>query len=282
MIKRILVPLDLSPYTDTVLKVSTTIAKINHAELTGLVVLDIPGIEKSIGPIPLGGLYYAEKMEESRRVKAEDRIHELLEKFKKKCEEESIPHREAELQGTPSEQIIMESIYYDAVMIGLCTYYRFEAEDQPGDSLEKILDETVTPVYGVPRNFEIPNVPEEQIKILVAFDGSFPAARALQRFAQLGNPELFDITILTSNEDNTEATYHLDQAAAYLHSHGYSQIRKERIDQSIIKAMEEKYLDQSHVVVVGAHSKKGMFDFMVGSLTKYLIKANKRAVLIGQ
>jgi nucleotide-binding universal stress UspA family protein len=61
MIKRILVPLDHSPFTDTAMNIATTITRINEAELTGLVVIDIPGIEKSIGPIPVGAFIMLKK-----------------------------------------------------------------------------------------------------------------------------------------------------------------------------------------------------------------------------
>ena len=53
MIKRILLPLDSSPYTDTAMEIGCDLAERHGAELTGLVILDIPGIEKSIGPVPL-------------------------------------------------------------------------------------------------------------------------------------------------------------------------------------------------------------------------------------
>ncbi len=282
MIKRILVPLDPSPYTDSALKIATIMAKVNQAQLTGLVVLDIPGIEKSIGPIPLGGLHYAEKIEKSRQKQAHDRIHELLDRFKNKCEEAGVSYREAEQQGSPSERIIQESIFYDAVIIGMQTFFHFETQDGPGDSLEKILDTTITPVYAVPEKMVFPDLPGEKIKVLIAFDGSLPSARALQRFAQLAPVDIFDVTVLISEKNREKADYYLEQADAYLRCHNVNQIRKEWIQSDIISAIEQKYLDWAHVLVVGAHSKSGLFDFMIGSLTRHLIKLGRKPLLIGQ
>jgi nucleotide-binding universal stress UspA family protein len=282
MIKRILVPLDPSPFTDSALEVATMIARTNDAEITGLVVLDIPGIKKSIGPIPLGGLYYAEKIEKSKVNDAEERITQLLKNFKEKCENSRVKYKEAKSQGSPSECILDQSIYYDAVVIGLRTHFHFETQDKPGDSLDELLDETITPVYGVPEKLDIPNIPEEKIKVLIPFDGSFPAARAMQRFAQLANPDLFKITLVTSEETRVNANYYLDESEAFLNAHGFTNIRKEWTTESIISAIENKYLNWANLVVVGAHSKRGVFDFMVGSLTKYLIKEAKIPILIGQ
>jgi nucleotide-binding universal stress UspA family protein len=282
MIKRILIPLDPSPFTDMALEIGTTMAKINQAELTGLVILDIPGIEKSIGPIPLGGLYYAEKVEKARQKEAHDHIHSLQEKFKHKCEKEGVAYRLAEQQGSPSERIIQESIFYDAVIIGMRTFFHFETQDSPGDSLEKILDETITPVYAVPEKFDLPRVPEEKIKVLIAFDGSLPSARALQRFAQLAPVDIFEVRLLISEQDEEKARYYLNEAESYLKSHNVHHIEKEWINGNIKDAIDEKYLDWADVIVVGAHSKRGLFKFMVGSLTKHLIKIAKKPILIGQ
>ncbi len=282
MLKRILIPLDSSPYTETAVKLGTAIAKMTGAELTGMVVLDIPGIEKSIGPVPLGGMYYAEKLSKAREKKALDYIHSLLDTFRTRCEEEGVTHFEAEQQGSPSERILKESIFYDAVIMGLKTFYHFEAGDKPGDSLDKILAETITPVYGVPASFEIPKVPEEKIKALIAFDGSIPASRALQRFAQLAVSDLFEVKLVISHDDKEVADYFLTQAEAYLKSHSISIVHKEQTSDSIIHALESRYLEWADIVVAGAHSKKGLFDFLVGSLTRYLIKEDKKPVLIGQ
>jgi nucleotide-binding universal stress UspA family protein len=281
MIKRILIPLDPSPFTESVLTIGTTIAKLNQSELTGLVILDIPGIEKSIGPVPLGGLYYAEKMEKAKRQEAEKRIHESLNKFKAKCDKEGISYREAEQQGSPSETIIQESIFYDAVIMGMRTFFHFESQDSPGNSLEELLDETITPVYAVPEKLILPQIPQEKIKVLIAFDGSLAASRALQRFAQLAPPPIFEVLLLTSDEKKEKAFYLLEQAESYLRCHNFQNIEKKWVTEHIVDAIDSTYLDWAHVVVVGAHSKKGMFDFMVGSLTRYLIKAAKKPVLIG-
>jgi nucleotide-binding universal stress UspA family protein len=55
MIKRILIPLDSSNYTDTAIEIGCDLAKRHGAELTGMVIMDIPGIKETISPVPLGG-----------------------------------------------------------------------------------------------------------------------------------------------------------------------------------------------------------------------------------
>ena len=280
MIKRILVPLDASPYTETALDVSCAIARQHDAQLTGLVILDIPGIEKSVGPAPMGAYHYAEELEEFKKQKATERIEELLAKFAEKCQREGISHTQAQLQGSPSERILGESIYYDAVIVGLRTFFDFESSDGPGIPLDELLDHTVTPIYGVPRNFTLPAA-GEKLKALIAFDGSLPAAKALQRFAYLGLPELMEVLLLTSAPHEDEAQYYLDQAQTYLNAHGITEVRQEWTQKGIIQTVEEEYIDWASFFVIGAHSKKGLLDFFLGSLTRYLIQEDKKPVLIG-
>jgi nucleotide-binding universal stress UspA family protein len=282
MIKRILIPLDVSSYTDTALQIGTMIARMNNAEITGMVVLDLPGIEKSVGPVPAGGLYFAERLEKSKEKEAREHTARLLDKFRKVCGENGVVYREAERQGTPSELILRESIFYDLVLIGLQTYYRYDVEGNPGNSLDEILDNTITPVYGVPPKFSFPDIPKEKIRAAIAFDGSFPAARALQRFAQLAKPDLFEVKIVMSHPEKEVADYYLEQAKAYLNAHSIEDVETEWTPASIIDEIEEKYREWAHILVVGAHSKKGLFDFMVGSLTNYLIKRESNILLIGQ
>ena len=282
MLKRVLVPLDPSPYTDSALDWACKAARRHGAELTGMVILDIPGIRDSIGPVPLGGFHYAERLEAAKEKKAQQRIDALLARFKAKCQQEGVAYRVTEHQGTPKEQIIMESIYYDAVMMGLRTCFRFGEDEESCDSLEDLLDHSITPVYGIPEKPTLPDFTREKMKVLIAFDGSIPAARALQRFAQLAVPEVMEVMLVKSDDDQERARFQLDQAEAFLKSHAMTNVTKECIAQDIIEAMDEKYLDWAHLVVVGVHSKKGLFDFMLGSLSKFLIKEAKKPVLIGQ
>jgi len=282
VIRRILIPLDPSPYSESALQLACIIAKEYNAEVTGMVILDIPGIEDSIGPVPIGGIHLAEKLEKEKKDEARHRIEELIKKFRLKCVKEGVKHREAERQGSPSTLILNESIYYDLLFIGLRTYFHFETSEKYGRSLDKLLKESVTPIFGVPENFPFSSKPDRKIRILVAFNGSPLSARAMQRFSQLVNPDLYEITLLISSEDKSEGEYILSRAEEYLNSHKITNVQKVWTSDDIIDIIENKYYDLMDGFVVGAHSRDGIFDFLVGSLTKHLIKNAKKMVFIGQ
>ena len=278
MLKRILLPLDPSPYTETATRIACKIAQLQSAQITGLVILDIPGIEHSIGPVPMGALHYAEKIEVAKKVEASQRIEKLLEKFKRICEEHNVPYNEAHEQGYPSKAIMQATRFYDVMIIGMRNFFDFETGDKEGTSLIKLLDNSITPVLGVPADYQPPDI----LKVLVAYDGSLAASRALQRFGQLRSPDAMEITLLNSSGDENLGRYLLDQAEIYLQAHGMKHIKKSWTSEHILDVVEKKYYQEYDSFVVGAHAREGIFDFMLGSLTKFLIERGEKPVFIGQ
>lgn len=281
MIKRILVPLDPSPYSEAALDWAIFMAKRHRAEVTGLVVLDFPGIRRSIGPVPLGGSTYAEQLEESRTEEAKKRIQALLSHCARKCEEARVAHAENRSQGVPGERILQESIYFDAVVMGMRTHFRFGAGDKPGDSLEKVLDHSVCPICCIPQGVRLPGAAGQKMTALVLFNGSLASGHALQRFAQLAQPEVAGVTLLASTPDREEAMGYLDKAEAYLRCHSFDAIQKKWTDQELIETLESGYMGRVDLIVAGAHSQKGLIKFKLGSVPKHLIRAGNTPLLLG-
>ena len=278
MLKRILIPLDPSPYAQAALNWGCYAAKITGAQITGLAVLDLPGIEKSVGSVPVGGIHYALHLVEKKEQEALEHIQVLLDNFKQKCEEAGVEYKLAERQGSPSTQIIHDSIYYDLVVLGLRTCYHFECIHKQGESAEHIMDHTITPILVVPDRFEEPT---GELDALIAFDGSPPSARAMQRFAQLVRTAEFKVTILMSHADMDFAKQELNQAEDYLRAHDFNKIETVWTPQNIVDEIRKNYLDDTNLIVLGAHSKKGLADFMVGSLSKSMIRQENKYLLIG-
>ena len=277
MVKRILLPLDSSAYSDAATEYAIQLAKRTKAQVDGMVILDIPGIEKSIGPVAMGALYWADKLEKKKAEEAHEHVNALLEKFKKRCKDEGVTGNEAEYQGSPSELIVEQSIYYDIVVMGLRTYYKFGSDDEPGDTLDKVLGNTITPVLAVPDNYKS----LEGANILISFDGSLPAARALQHFAYFASSVNFNIKIINSSDDKNTGDAILQHAKSYLKTYIDKDVETIWTPGKIINVVNEEYLDWADLFVVGVHSKSGFLDFIVGSLTKDLIEYGKKLVFIG-
>ena len=281
MIKRILIPLDPSPFSAAALDWALFMAKRQRAELSGLVVLDFPGIRKSIGPVPLGGSFYAERLQASRAKEATKRINALLAGFAAKCKKARVRHVESRGQGVPSDWILKRSIYYDAVVMGLRTHFRFDADERHGDSLEKVLDHSITPIYCIPKDVRPPEKPGQKMTVLVLFNGSLASGHALQRFAQLALPDRSDVVLLCSDEDRDAARGHLENAEAYLRSHSFGRIRKEWSDRDILDVLGSYVAGHVDLIVAGTHSQKNSIKFKLGSVPRRLIEEATTPLLLG-
>ena len=95
-------------------------------------------------------------------------------------------------------------------------------------------------------------------------------------------PDLYDITLLNSSDNQDEGEQILTRAEEYLNSHMITNIQKVWTNDNIIDVIKNKYYEEMDGFVVGAHSRDGIFDFLVGSLTKFLVKSAQKPVFIGQ
>ncbi len=280
MIRRILVPLDNSEYSNKSTEFACRIAKIYDADVVGLVIIDIPGIERSIGPFPMGGSYYAKQLTEAKIKKADKQVRKILEEFAKICDDNDVKHREHQRQGIPSNHILEEAKFFDLLIIGRKTHFEFSEDMQAGGSFDEVLQRSITPVIAVPENFDFPKFPRERFNCLICFDGSYASCRALQRFAQLPISKFTDVKLLMSHDDKEFADFNLYEAKAFLRSHLFESIEKIHTKKNIISLVGKEYMDWTDLFVLGAHSK-GMFDFMIGSLTKFLIRESNKPIFIG-
>ena len=85
-----------------------------------------------------------------------------------------------------------------------------------GESLDNLLKESITPIYGIPEKIPFSEKPDRKIRILLAFDGSPLSARAMQCFTQLADPDLYELTLLNASDNREEGEFILTQAEKYL------------------------------------------------------------------
>ncbi len=275
MIRRILVPLDNSSFSQSAVEHGCYVAQRQNAGVTGLAIVDLPGIQHSIGPTGVAGIYWAEKIEKHLTEKASERLKAVLRHFADRCDALKIPHEEVMDSGDPAKIIFKHSIFFDLVVMGLETHFNFEVSEKPGGTLDKLLKHSITPVLGAPKVFK----PFK--RVVIGFDGSYPSARALQRFVHLSLAKDLEIKIVIASKSGDELQYLKDNLTAYLQSYGLSNFNFEMPAASFRSVLEEEYLDWADVIVLGAHSKHGLMEFFVGSATEWAIKKASKAVFIG-
>ena len=277
MIKRILVALDPDGDTPVATRFAIRLAQKFDASLTGLAVVDIANIHSVIG---IGGYgteisgrkIWSEMADESRQV-----AEKLLNNFKSAVEKAGVRHRDIRKEGASYELIIEEMKYHDLLIVGRDSHFFYNQPDKDTGTLAKVVKGGDAPTLVVTDEYR--NVE----RIMIAFDGSGPAARTLKSFVHLlpyGKDieiELVNIAGGDSIEEMDKASTILKQAENYLKEHNFRYITKVVLEKGnpgerILERQMEKKPD---IVLLGAHSVSALKRTAFGSTTHYMITSSQ-------
>lgn len=273
MIKRILVALDPDEDTPIATRYAIRLAKRFSASLTGLAVVDFSNIHSAIsiggyGTEIYGHHIWAEMAEDTRKV-----ADKLLTSFKSAVEKEGVRHRDIKKYGASYDLIIEEMKYHDLLVVGRDSHFFYNSPDEDTDTLAKVVKGGVSPTLVVTDEYR------DVEYIIIAFDGSGPAAKTLKSFVHLlpyGKDldiELLNIADGSSSEHMDNASTILKQAEEYLKEHNFNYITKIVLDKGnpgerILARQAERNPD---LVLMGAHSVSAVRRAAFGSTTHHMI-----------
>ncbi len=272
--KRILVALDGSAFSRAALDYACYLAKAQRAQLTGIAIIDLPGIQRSIGPVPLGATAYAADLEQHKLKEAQAQARAVLKHFDQTCRERRVRGRALTKEGVPFTEIVEESKYHDLVIIGLKTFFRYGAMKEPGDTLVKLLKHGIRPVLAVPDRYR----PVEEI--LVAYDGSTPAAKAAHQFLQFGLWRNRNVTVLTVSDDRQKGDELLGKLGAYFQSYGIEVKKVLRRGDPAEVILSYAVTSKADLLVIGAHGRQNIRSFVFGSVTKKILRQARLPLFI--
>ncbi len=264
--KRILVALDGSAFSRAAQDYACHLAKAEQAQLTGIAIIDLPGIERSIGPVPLGASAYAAHLKKHKVHEAKAEAREVLKTFGQTCWQRRVRARVLTKEGVPFSEIVEESKYNDLVIIGLKTFFRYGAMKEPGDTLRKLLRHGIRPVLAVPDRYR----PVREI--LVAYDGSTPAAKAAHQLVQSGLWRSRKVTVLTVSEDRHKGNELLGKLSEYFQGYGVKvkQVLRRGDPAEIILSYAVR--SKADLLVIGTHGRDNIRGFFFGSVTKRIVE----------
>ena len=290
MINRILVCLDKSTYTDSSVDFACWLATHHDASIEGMVVIDKPGIQRSVGGGGVGSMKYARTTIAAKENECHELMETILTKFKERCDAAGVQHNEFEMQGEPAEAILDEANYFDCVVIGVRTFFSYDTgagkdgeygtkDDLAGDALTSIMTESLSPVFAVPLGWQ-PQPAHEVFDALVAFDGSLNAMRSLRQFARLYGKASVNIKLLNCNEDAEASEAMLAKAGKFLDAHGFQDVTTESRREDPKKVLTVEHNAPFDLIVLGANSKSSLVEFFTGSITKPLLERADKPLLI--
>jgi nucleotide-binding universal stress UspA family protein len=283
MIKRILVTLDPDEDTPIATQYAIDIAKRKDAGLTGLAVVDTQHISSYVKGGGIGTIYYVEQLREHLRKESREVAADLISQFKGYAEAEEVQHVESVQEGVPFQRIIEDMKYHDLAVTGREPHFFYNRSDQETDTLARMVKKGMAPVLVCGTEFKEVDGP-----IILAYDGSDPAARVIHWFAQQ-RPYGTDIPIYLctvpesdSKEDRDEADLLLRLMGKFLKAHGFED-RHFRITEAgtpseqIIKLADEV---DAKLIVAGAHSVSAVQRLAFGSTTHDLLTESPIPLLL--
>ncbi len=268
MSKKIVIGLDPSDYTKTALNIAIRRARELGSVLVGVTVVNTEDIKDSVGGAPVGAIHYAEKAVEKNLTLAQKRAQDLIANFEKVCSENNVKYESFIKDGDPAKEIIEEARTADLIIIGIKTHFRLEHPDVEGETLEKLLKESVAPVMAVT---EKPNLPT---KLLIAYDGSTQAAKAMREYVHISHmlPFAKKAYLLNVTDNIEEGMKLLKKAESYLRLYGLDveKVIKSGDPADVIFNTAKELGDA--LIIMGAYGHSSLKDIFFGSTAEKIIK----------
>ncbi len=278
MIKSILLSVDGSGYTDTVLRYGIHCSKSCGALLRVLTVIDVRIFEWAVAagadgfvPIIPSALY----QEESRRI-LEKRADAVLEKCREILQQENCKFELHKISGPPVDVICEQALTVDLVIIGARGEFARWESKMIGATVEAVTRLCNKSILVVDKDFSVPT------KMLMAYDGSLKANRALTIAGFMAQHLNVPMVILNVTDQPEHGQNILREAERYLEPFDIevkSEISKGMVDEVIVKYAETNNCD---VIAMGAYGHSRIREAILGSHTEQIVRKSRVPVLLAK
>lgn len=273
--KKIIVGLDESEYSRSAVRAAVEISARSRGELTGITFIDIPGIERSLGPIPPGGMYFAEQALAARVREREALNSSLAEEFLRICEGAQAEAVAREVRGNPFQQLLEEGKTADLIVLGIRTFFQFAAGYRAGDTLQRLAARTVCPILVLPEKTPLLQ------RVIIAYDGSIPASRALRAFAPLAAGFALErVVLLNINEDQAAGEELLRKAQEYLRVYAIATELQVVSGDPRVQILRQAEANQPALLVMGSFGHSKIRDLLWGSSTRRALETMSIPLLL--
>jgi nucleotide-binding universal stress UspA family protein len=276
MIRSLLVAVDSSAHAKAALEHAVGLAGTYKARITGLNVLDVRYVEMppyldyaySFEAVPLA-LAPLDLMEKFR-----DKGERMLADLRQKVEAAGIPVDTRIEEGVPGQVIADLANEHDLVVLGKRGEHAKWGRDLLGSTAEAVTKRSLVPVLLVEE------VARPLHKVLVMFDGSEPATRALRLAVDLSTSAKVELTVFTAHDDAGEGQTVLNVARAYLESLELAATYVSlpgKPSRAASAALADHAVD---LVVMGTRGHSAIYDLILGRTAEQLMRSVQTPVLL--
>lgn len=243
------------------------LAHRSGAALAGLAGVDLQYIE---APMPGRAGTIAIKAETEARMKAraEETRARLRAMFEAETKDESLAFEWLSFDGDPMAALMQAVESVDLVVAGHDAAFRGGTRESLSDTMGALIATTPRPVVVCP------DEDRDATGVLVAYDGSLPAMRALQLFALLGLGKGRKVHVASVDRDEAEANRRATAATAFLRARGHdaeSLPLATKAEPGEVLRIETR--DRAvGLMVMGAYGHRGWKAALFGSTTGGLVE----------
>jgi nucleotide-binding universal stress UspA family protein len=274
MTRRILVVLDPDGDTPVATDTAVQIARDHDAEVTGLAFIDKESIAADTMGGGIGSMHYAEKLRERLTDETREQAEALLRAFAERVDRAGVRHTNDRVgEGGVVRSLMDEMRTHDLLVAGRESHFYYANPTQRTKVLAKVLEQAAAAMLIVGDR-----APEVR-RVAVAYDGSGPAARTLQKFAHLrpfGTGVAVEVVHFRGEgEANRLASESvLRDAQTYLAAHGFEDTAVSSVEgpspaDRIVGLADGERAD---LVVSGAYGKTGFRKLVFGTAATRLLE----------
>jgi nucleotide-binding universal stress UspA family protein len=273
MIKRILIGVSGTPASQAKMAYALDLAQRHGAELTLMSVIDVDRLAR-VGPVPLGGAHYAARLRDVRVEESRDRALAAIADFEAAASAAGVAVHAIAREGDPFDLLTDAWRYQDLCLLGLRGWFNYGVVPEPENALLNLIVRGVRPILG------IAEVARPVRKVLIAYDGSMGAARAMKRFIRTRLWPDVAVHIACFDKDEAEARPLLEDAAGYCRAHGHAPTvaRVEAPPKTGILA--HAIAEDADLIVLGGTYQQRLFARMFSDIALHVIRNADRPVFI--
>lgn len=275
MLRSILLALDDTPGALAARSAAIGLARRTGAALTAAAVLDRPHSRDAWEAVPVGGAAFAEHRNAALAARLEAEAAAALAAVREAAGD--LPVETVTLEEAPEPALLRAAAGHDVIMLGRnSTLGRQETEDGLAPVILALLKDGARSLLVVP-----PEGGPAEGPVLVGYDGSLPAMRALQLFALLGLAEGSAVKLLSADPDAAEAARLAAEGAGYLRRHGLV-VEEWPVagGQAAALLLAEATTARARLLVIGAFGTGRLRALLEGSATRSLLREAPCAVFI--
>lgn len=269
MVKSVLLAIDGSSYTESILNYGIEFSRKFEAHLRVLTVVDIRIFEWAVAigvegfaPIIPSSAY----QEESQKL-LEEKANKVLERASQVLQKAAVSFEAEKESGSPVDIICEKSRLCDLVVMGSRGEFEKWSEKMLGATLEATSRLCIRPIFIAQKQFRpITN-------ILLAYDGSNNSNKALPWAGYFAQKFETPLTVVNVNPDEDSARTILKEAMDYLKAYKISRLSEIIKDgdaaEKIVESIQESKAD---LVIMGGYGHSRIREAILGSTTVQVMR----------